>query len=173
MGTPPRFCEICECVNSATSQVEREENKLMKGCMCMPNVLACPSCRGRTYWGLTPWLEVVVIEVSTGQVRGLQESWSAAIAQGQMFALRCSMHLTMLLLAYYAASLVPRPAPSFPSLAVNRTTSDGYCKRREAGRRPGNEATMLQRILPVRPTAPLMVILLQHRPTSLKRRPML
>ena len=31
-------------------------------------------------------------------------------------------------------SLVPRPSPSFPSLAVP------YCKRREAGRGPGNEA---------------------------------
>ena len=34
------------------------------------------------------------------------------------------------------SSLVPRPPPSFPSLAVR------YCKRREAGRGPGNEATM-------------------------------
>ena len=54
----------------------------------MLNGLACPSCRERTYWGLTPWLEVVVIEVSTVQVRGLHESWSAAIALGQMFAIK-------------------------------------------------------------------------------------
>ena len=32
-------------------------------------------------------------------------------------------------------SLVPRPLPSFPSLAVR------YCKRQEAGQGPGNEAT--------------------------------
>ena len=39
----------------------------------------------------------------------------------------------------YRTSLVPRPSPSFPSLALP------YCKRREAGRGPGNEvSTVLQ-----------------------------
>ena len=49
------------------------------------------------------------------------------------------------------ASLVPRPTPSFPSLAVrlNRTASDGKLgKRREAGRGPGNEAITLQKVNP-------------------------
>ena len=36
-------------------------------------------------------------------------------------------------------SLISRPSPSFPSLAVP------YCKRREAGRGPGNEATFVER----------------------------
>ena len=58
-------------------------------------------------------------------------------------------------LAVCVCSLIPRPSPSFPSLAVRYRILPGqcpglprsgtasgvpYCKRREAGRGPGNEA---------------------------------
>ena len=48
----------------------------------------------------------------------------------------------------YRLSLVPRPSPSFPLLAVL------YCKQQEAGRGPGNEANIGSKFHWFPPTSP-------------------